>query len=139
LTRLLVDTGPLVAIVDGDDRDHARCVAELKRLADPLMTTWAVMTEASYVLQHTTNPAASQDALLATLESQTLVIAELTSQDVPRLRALMHKYRDLPMDFGDATLVRVAERTGIRRIFTLDRRHFNMYRIGRRDRFAVVP
>ena len=51
----------------------------------------------------------------------------------------MEKYRDLPMDLADAALVRVAERDDITRIFTLDRRHFSIYRPGRRRRFAVLP
>jgi predicted nucleic acid-binding protein len=52
----------------------------------------------------------------------------------------MRKYRSLPMDFADATLVRVAEREGIRRIFTLDRRDFSVYRLGPRGgSFAIVP
>jgi uncharacterized protein len=55
-----------------------------------------------------------------------------------RIKALMQKYRDLPMDFADAALVRAAERQGITRIVTLDR-HFHVYRLPRRARFAVLP
>lgn len=54
------------------------------------------------------------------------------------MRELMEKYRDLPMDLADAALVRVAEREGRSDVFTLDRRHFSVYRAARR-RFAVVP
>jgi len=55
------------------------------------------------------------------------------------MRELMEKYRDLPMDLADAALVRVAERDALTRIFTLDRKHFSVYRAGRRRRFAIVP
>jgi predicted nucleic acid-binding protein len=55
------------------------------------------------------------------------------------MRELMEKYRDLPMDLARAALVRVAERESLLRIFTLDRRHFSIYRPGRRRRFAIVP
>jgi predicted nucleic acid-binding protein len=55
------------------------------------------------------------------------------------MRELMEKYRDLPMDMADAALVRVAERDGLMQVFTLDRRHFSLYRRGRRQRFAVIP
>ncbi len=51
----------------------------------------------------------------------------------------MERYRDLPMDMADAALVRVAERDGLMQVFTLDRRHFSLYRRGRRQRFAVIP
>ncbi|MEO8053608.1 MAG: hypothetical protein ABI768_00540 [Acidobacteriota bacterium] len=51
----------------------------------------------------------------------------------------MRKYRDLPMDLGDAALVRVAEREKLRRVFTLDRRDFSLYRPLRLGRFFIVP
>ena len=65
--------------------------------------------------------------------------APLDASDAARMRALMDKYRDLPMDLADAALVRVAERDECSQIFTLDRRHFSVYRPGRRRRFAIVP
>ncbi len=139
MTPVLADTGPLVAIVDGSDRDHRRCIAALKRLVDPLLTTWPAVTEAMYLLGQTANPLDSQDALLAALERRAVHVAELGHEDVPRLRALIRTYRDLPMDLADATLVRVAERDGIRRVFTLDRRDFEVYRIGRRETFTILP
>ena len=55
------------------------------------------------------------------------------------MRELMEKYRDLPMDLADAALVRVAERDGLTHVFTLDRKHFSLYRPGRRKRFTIVP
>jgi predicted nucleic acid-binding protein len=58
---------------------------------------------------------------------------------VSRLRALMEKYRDLPMDLADAALVRVAERERIRDVFTLDRRDFSIYRPLGLGRFRIVP
>ena len=68
-----------------------------------------------------------------------MTLAPLDTGDAARMRELMEKYRDLPMDLADAALVRIAEREGLTRIFTLDRRHFSIYRPGRRRRFAIVP
>ena len=51
----------------------------------------------------------------------------------------MRKYLDLPMDVADAALVRIAEREDIRRIFTIDRRDFAVYRPARIGRFSVIP
>ena len=59
--------------------------------------------------------------------------------DIPRMRELMRKYRDLPMDLVDAGVVRVAERERLRRIFTLDRRDFHVYRPSRIGRFTILP
>ena len=55
------------------------------------------------------------------------------------MQELMRKYRDLPMDLADAALVRVAERERLRRIFTLDRRDFQIYRPSRIGRFVIFP
>jgi hypothetical protein len=51
----------------------------------------------------------------------------------------MRKYADLPMDFADATLVRAAIREGLRKIFTLDRRDFSVYRLGPLRSFTIIP
>jgi predicted nucleic acid-binding protein len=59
--------------------------------------------------------------------------------DVPRMRDLMSKYADRPMDLADAALVRVAEREGIRQIFTVDRKDFGVYRLHGRVRPNIIP
>ncbi len=136
---VLVDAGPLVAVLDESDGDHQRCVSVLKRLSDPLITTWSVVTEAMYLLGQTQNPLDSQEALLAMLDRQLVLVVELRREDLPRLRALIRKYRDLPMDLADATLVRVAEREVVRQVFTLDKRDFQVYRLGRRETLTIIP
>ncbi|HEX9532223.1 MAG TPA: PIN domain-containing protein [bacterium] len=136
---VLVDAGPLVAVLDESDGDHQRCVSVLKRLSDPMITTWPVVTEAMYLLGQTQNPLDSQEALLAMLDRQLVLVVELRREDLPRLRALIRKYRDLPMDLADATLVRVAEREAVRQVFTLDKRDFQVYRVGRRETLTIIP
>ena len=66
-------------------------------------------------------------------------LVPLLLDDVPRMRELMHKYRDRPMDLADAALVRVAERDEIREIFTVDKSDFEIYRIHGRQRFRILP
>jgi len=68
-----------------------------------------------------------------------VVLAPLDASDVPRMRELMRKYRDRPMDLADAALVRVAEREKIRTIFTVDRSDFETYRPSRTWRFSILP
>lgn len=135
MIRILVDTGPLVALLDAGDRDHARCAAAAKRMRGDLLTTWPVITEATYLLAKTPT---AQDALLSKIGDGAIQMAELTADDVPAIRVLMRKYRTLPIDFADASLVRVAEREGIHRIFSLDSRDFSVYRAGRHP-FVIVP
>src|SRR5207249_10011993 len=73
------------------------------------------------------------------IEAGAVEILPLGTDDIARMRELMRKYRDLPMDLADAALVRVAERERLRRVFTLDRRDFQIYRASRIGRFAVLP
>jgi uncharacterized protein len=131
---LLLDTGPIVALLDRDDGAHARCVEAARRERARLVSTWAVVTEAMYLLHDST---AAQSELLGWLEKGHVRIAELHDL-LPRIRKLLEKYADLPVDFADATLVAVAERDGIDRVFTLDG-DFTIYRIGGRRRFRIVP
>lgn len=132
---VLVDAGPLVALIDRRDAHHARCVDALRGIADPLVTVWPALVEAMYLLD--TWPA--QAALWAMVEAGPIALAPLDEEDVPRLRALMAKYRDLPMDLADAALVHVAARDGYRRVFTLDQRDFGAYRVGGGERFTLLP
>lgn len=102
----------------------------------PPISVWPAITEAMFLLRETAN---GQSALLKLLEEGAVVVAPLGTEDVGRIRELMTKYRDLPMDLADAALVRVAEREKIRTIFTVDRRDFALYRPKRVGKFRIVP
>ena len=136
MMALLVDSGPLVALLHRGDQNHARCKAALERIRDPLLTVWPVVAEAMYLLGFSWR---GQDALWEMLSSGALAVAPLEAADYPRMRELMRKYRDLPMDLADAALVRVAERERLRRVFTVDRRDFEVYRPLRLGRFTLIP
>lgn len=136
MTAVLVDAGPLVALIDGSDPNHESCKAALQSVTDPLASVWPVVTEAMYLLAFSWR---AQDALWDLITSQALALLPLDARDAARLRDLMQKYRGLPMDLADAALVRVAERERLRRVFTLDRRHFAVYRPLRLGRFVILP
>lgn len=136
MAEILVDAGPMVALIDRADPDHDACVAALEALRGPLVTVWPAFTEAMYLLGRSWQ---GQRALWSRLETGALALAPLDEADAPRMRELMEKYRDLPMDLADAALVRVAERSSLTDVFTLDRTHFSLYRPGRRRRFSIVP
>ena len=133
---ILVDAGPLVALLHKDDRDHALCVDVLKHLREPLLSTWMPVTEAMYLLGFSVD---AQGALLQMIERGVLRILSLEADDLPGIRKLMQQYADLPMDFADATLVQVARKHGIDQIFTLDRRDFAVYRLRRGKAFTIIP
>lgn len=133
---ILVDAGPLVALLHDDDKHHAVCRKTLTSLREPLATVWPPIVEAMDLLGFSGK---AQDALLEMVESGTLALLPLEPADAPRLRDLMNKYRDLPMDLADAALVCVAEKERIGRVFTLDRRDFEVYRPRGIGRFSVLP
>jgi len=133
---VLVDAGPLVALIDSGDAHHVDCVSISRSIREPLVTVWPAFTEAMHLLGGSWR---GQRALWSRIETDELTLAPLDASDAPRMRELMEKYRDLPMDLADAALVRVAERESLTQIFTLDRRHFSIYRPGRRRRFAILP
>lgn len=133
---ILIDAGPLIALISVDDRHHSVCRAAFANIEEPLGTVWPALTEAMYLLR---GSRAAQRTLWEILERGTVSIVTLTADDVPRMHELMEKYHDLPMDLADAALVRVAERERIRRIFTLDRRDFTLYRPIGIGRFLILP
>lgn len=133
---ILVDAGPLVALVHRDDQNHEPCLAAFRELREPLGTAWPAVTEAMHLLGFSWE---AQDALWEMLNTEQLELLPLDAHDGLRMRELMRKYRDLPMDMADAALVRLAEREGLGRVFTTDRRDFSIYRPARIGRFSIIP
>jgi hypothetical protein len=133
---ILIDTGPMVALLRRPDQHHERCVAALRGLKQPLGTVWPAVTEAMFLLSDRPD---AQSALWERFESEAIALLPLDRPDVPRIRELMWKYRDRSMDFADAALVRVAERDGIESIFTVDRSDFEVYRLSGRRRLKIIP
>lgn len=133
---ILVDAGPLVALVDADDQHHAACVGALSLIEESLVTAWPAMTEAMYLLR---DQPRGQDAVWEMIERGAVRILPLELSDVPRMRALMRKYADRPMDVADAALVALAEREEVRVVFTVDRGDFSVYRLHGRSRFTILP
>ena len=133
---ILVDAGPLKALVDADDQHHATCVATVRSLRDHLGTVWPALTEAMYLLA---GQPPAQEALWDMLALGAIQLQALDQNDVPRMHELMRKYADRPMDMADAALLRVAEREGIQIIFTVDKKDFAVYRLHGQVRLTVIP
>jgi uncharacterized protein len=133
----LTDAGPLIAIIDADEPDHATCVEALDEITIPLVTTWPAFTEAMYLLARAGGIRAQQ-ALWRLVRTDRLVVVDLSRSAVDRSARLMDHYADRPMDLADATLVALAEERGDRRIFTLDA-DFQVYRLRGRQRFETIP
>ena len=133
---ILIDTGPLVALTDADDQYSAECTAAFRTVRQPMGTVWPVLTEAMHFLGDLPQ---AQDAVWDMLVRGAVQLLPLGTDDVPRIRELLHKYADLPMDLADAALVRVAERDGIHQFFTIDQKDFAVYRLHGRIRPKLIP
>jgi uncharacterized protein len=131
----LIDTSALVALVDTSDRWHPDCLEAATSLSHPLATTSAVLTE---FFHFRGQPRHHLEAAWRLARSHSIKVLSIDDGDLPHLQRLMLKYADLPMDFADATLVRMAEREGLTTILTVDR-DFGVYRIGGRKAFRVLP
>ena len=102
-----------------------------------MLTTWPAFTEAMYLVGDGLGWR-GQEALWRILQRGDLRLAEAGASTVDRMERLMSKYRDLPMDMADASLVAAAEERGLTKVFTLDR-DFRVYRLLGRRPFVIVP
>ncbi len=133
---MLIDTGPLVAVLAERDMHHSVCVETLKTLRPPLVTSWAVLTEVTYLLRK--HPESIQ-ALFRLLNESTLLIPPIDASMSPWLAHFFTQYHDQDPQLADATLVYLPEQLQIQQIFTLDRRHFSIFRFGNGHSFSLLP
>lgn len=136
MTRVLLDTGPLVAIISERDQYHDVCVAQLRQLRSPLLTCWPVLTEAAWLLR---SDREAVRRLLAGLDVGLLQLLPLDERAGPWISGFIARYADLGVQLADACLVYLAEREGIDHVFTLDRRDFSVYRFGGNRPFTLLP
>ena len=136
MRRVLVDTGPLVALLSRADQYNDTCVKALRHLPGPLFSCWPVITEAAWLLRG--YPRAIQQ-LLGSMEGGFLELLSLSGSEGAAIAEVMKKYADIRPQLADAALVYLAERDGIDTIFTLDQRDFSVYRSGRRRPFRILP
>jgi len=137
MTACLLDTGPLVALLDRSEPDHDQVSSFMTRLqGHRLITTGAVITEAFYFLSDVQN---GPPSLASFLDASAAELRDaFTPEGLATAVRLMSKYADIPMDFPDATLVWIAEQTGTDRVLTLDRRGFSSFRFGRNRGFKLL-
>jgi len=131
---ILIDAGPLIALFDSSDKYHSRMSAFLKENPYRYVSTIAVFTEVSHMLDF--NIAAQRD-FYEWVMYRGVIISDINQNDMLRLIELTEKYADVPMDFADATLVITAEKTGIRKIISIDR-DFDIYRLPRKEQILNV-
>jgi predicted nucleic acid-binding protein len=135
MQSVLLDTGPLVAVLDRADAFHSACVDVLEHLEGPLITTEAVLTETLHLL----GTMRAQDLALEFILRGAATLVPTDRRALLAVRALMRKYADTPMDYADATLVHLGQEIDADTVFTLDRRGFQTYRLSGRRAFRILP
>jgi predicted nucleic acid-binding protein len=133
---ILLDTGPIVAFFDASDDYHQICIDILKNINEPLVTTWPILTEAFYLLGFSWQ---AQDNLWEFMLRGGIEIFPIDAKMQSRCRELMKKYKDLPMDLADGSLVVLAESKNLAKVFTLDHRDFKIYRFAKNKKFKLIP
>ena len=124
MQSILVDAGPLIALQDRSDRHHRGIRRFIEQYRGTLLTTWPVLAEACRFL-----PERSQIRFLRWAAAGGLSVIELHDTALATIADWKEKYRDLPMDLADASLLWVAEQTGTLDILTIDLRDFAAYRL----------
>jgi hypothetical protein len=131
---ILLDTGVIAACLNRRDRHHARCVAAMAKVWQPLATCEAVIVECFYLLQSIPN---ALDDVLENVAKGTFQIPFQISACAPQIQEILHKYRDTPADFADACLIHMADQLDTGEILSLDS-DFKHYRWRRTRRFHML-
>ena len=124
MSPVLLDTGFIVALLDRDERNHARCANAIRTVREPLVTCEAVIAESCYLLR---GQSGAPDTVLENVERGVFRIPTRLEEITGPVRALMKRYARVPMDLADACLVALADVVGTGRILTLDG-DFRIYR-----------
>ena len=134
MKKILMDSGPMIALFDASDRHHQAAVNFIRTNRLPLLTTLASVTETLHMLDFSRQ---AQLDFLEWIQRGAVEIQNIGNADFGRIRELTAKYQDLPMDFSDSCLVHLAEQLGIDTVATIDR-DFSIYGINDRKKFKIV-
>jgi predicted nucleic acid-binding protein len=132
MNEVLLDTGPLVAVLCAGDRDHGWTVERFRSLAPPFLTCEPVVAEACYLVEQR---GVSGAVILERIENGLLKIALPIEDHCAALKKLMTRYASVPMSLADSCLVRMSEIYPDCNVFTLDRD----FRVYRRNGRQIIP
>ena len=134
MNKILIDSGPLIALFDSSDKYHQKTIEFIQSNHAILITTIASITETLHLLDFNRN---AQLDFIEWVSRGGVEIVNVLNSDFQRIKKLTKKYQDLPMDFADSCLVLLAEKTGINEVATIDR-DFSIYRIKGKKAFKTI-
>ncbi len=124
---IIADTGFWLALANLKDKYHQLATNKLNELKEPLITTHPVITETCHLLLNRLGNDAQYN-FIQLWDAGAFEVFDLKQSHAHRLKELMEKYADLPMDLADASLIILSEHLGHGRILTVDQRDFSIYR-----------
>jgi predicted nucleic acid-binding protein len=136
MTCWVVDTGPLVAFFDRSDRYHEWAKAQWAHAPVPMLSCEAVLAEATYLLHE--HAGLDPARLLALVERKLVSLPFSLQQNAGAVIRLLERYGDLEMQLADACVVRMSELERNCRVFTVDKREFQIYRRFERQLIPLV-
>jgi predicted nucleic acid-binding protein len=132
--RVILDTGPLVALLDRRDSYHPWAIAQWADIEPPLLTCESVVSEACFLLDQTSSGSAGVFQMLL---RKAIALSFRLDDHVKEIQKLREKYSDVPMSVADASLVRMAEHFSSSAVLTLDG-DFKVYRKNSRQTIPLI-
>jgi predicted nucleic acid-binding protein len=136
ISRILVDTGPLVAILSKRDQHHKLCVECLQQLEGPAFTCWPVLSEALWMLR---SSPVSVDSLITSFDGDRFALLPMDESSLPWIDRFLRRYRKVGAQLADASLMYLAEQQDFETIFTLDCQDFSVYRLRGNRAVQLIP
>ena len=124
MQKTIIDSGPLIALFDRSDKYHKKVLNFIKSYKGKLITSWAVITEVSHMLDFNLQV---QIDFLKWCEVGGIEVYDISQTEISSIRIMMEKYIDVPMDLADATLMYIANKENIKNIVSIDS-DFDIYR-----------
>lgn len=126
--EIIIDSGFFIALLNKNDQYHKAAKKLIKSLPNKKwVSTWAVMTEVTHMLVKERSYRAMHE-LLDLCEKGGLTLFHIETHHISRLKQIMQKYQNLPVDLADASLIILAEELGHGEIVSTDLRDFETYR-----------
>jgi predicted nucleic acid-binding protein len=135
---LVLDTGPILAVLDADDPAHARCAALLDETDEPLVVVAPTLVEVDYWIRKRLQPEV-WSIFVEDIARGAYRLEDLAAEDLTRVAELQAGYRDLDLGMVDASVIAVCEKLDEKKVATLDRRHFGVVRPRHCARLQILP
>lgn len=133
---VLMDTGPWVALIDRSEKQHQKCVEWLRNFRGNILSSEAVLTEVLYLLNFSNK---AQMAALDFVLNGAITLVPQSLESLKKAKGLIEKYKNVPMDYADATLVVIGEDFSTPHILTFDKKGFEIYRLSSKTPFIILP